>query len=190
DDVLVKQQLHLAATTEAPFVQRGDEIPDQQFSLQARDAAGTFMGGFHDRPPVMGIRAGRRAKASCEEGPHADGICDAAVPPADSRHNRRAWPVAAGDAEKGSGLMIQSTLGDGLTVSSIGLGAMGMSAYYGPTDEKEAIATLRHAVDIGVTFIDTAEAYGPFENEKLIGRSLGSRRSEITIATKASAEMD
>ncbi|WP_460780746.1 aldo/keto reductase [Microbacterium shaanxiense] len=81
-------------------------------------------------------------------------------------------------------------LGDGLNVSSIGLGVMGMSAYYGPTDEAEAIATLRHAVDIGVTFIDTAEAYGPFENEKLIGRALGDRRDEIVIATKASAEMD
>lgn len=86
--------------------------------------------------------------------------------------------------------MKHSALGDGLTVSSIGLGAMGMSAYYGPTDEAEAIATLQHAVDIRVTFIDTAEAYGPFENEKLIGRALGSRRDEITIATKASAETD
>ncbi|MDQ0727255.1 aldo/keto reductase [Microbacterium sp. W4I20] len=86
--------------------------------------------------------------------------------------------------------MKHSALGDGLAVSSIGLGAMGMSAFYGPTDEAEAIATLQHAVDIGVTFIDTAEAYGPFENEKLIGRALGSRRDEITIATKASAETD
>ncbi|MWB98708.1 aldo/keto reductase [Agromyces seonyuensis] len=81
-------------------------------------------------------------------------------------------------------------LGDGLHVSAIGLGAMGMSAYYGPTDETEAIATLRHALDIGVNFIDTAEAYGPFENEKLIGRALGNRRDEVIIATKASAEMD
>lgn len=86
--------------------------------------------------------------------------------------------------------MKHSALGDGLTVSSIGRGAMGMSAFYGPTDEAEAIATLQHAVDIGVTFIDTAEAYGPFENEKLIGRALGSRRDEITIATKASSETD
>ncbi|GAB3631867.1 aldo/keto reductase [Microbacterium shaanxiense] len=86
--------------------------------------------------------------------------------------------------------MNEMHLGDGLNVSSIGLGVMGMSAYYGPTDEAEAIATLRHAVDIGVTFIDTAEAYGPFENEKLIGRALGDRRDEIVIATKASAEMD
>lgn len=81
-------------------------------------------------------------------------------------------------------------LGDGLTVSAIGLGAMGMSAYYGTSDETESIATLRHAVDTGVTFIDTAEAYGPFENEKLIARALGDRRNEITLATKASAETD
>jgi len=86
--------------------------------------------------------------------------------------------------------MKHSALGDGLTVSSIGLGAMGMSAFYGPTDEGEAVATLQHAVDIGVTFIDTAEAYGPFENEKLIGRALGARRDEITLATKASSETD
>ena len=86
--------------------------------------------------------------------------------------------------------MKQTELGDGLTVSAIGLGAMGMSAYYGPTDEAEAIATLHRAVDLGVTLIDTAEAYGPFENEKLIGRALGYRRDEIVIATKASAEMD
>lgn len=81
-------------------------------------------------------------------------------------------------------------LGDGLSVPPIGLGAMGMSAYYGPSDEAESIATLRHAVDVGVTFIDTAEAYGPFENEKLIGRALGTRRDEVILATKASAETD
>jgi len=81
-------------------------------------------------------------------------------------------------------------LGDGLHVSAIGLGAMGMSAFYGPTDEAEAVATLRHAVDVGVTFLDTAEAYGPFENEKLLGRALGDRRDEVVLATKASAETD
>jgi aryl-alcohol dehydrogenase-like predicted oxidoreductase len=81
-------------------------------------------------------------------------------------------------------------LGDGLRVSPIGLGAMGMSAFYGPSDEAESVATLRHAVDVGVTFIDTAEAYGPFENEKLIGRALGTRRDEVRIATKASSETD
>ncbi|WP_326614026.1 aldo/keto reductase [Streptomyces scopuliridis] len=78
----------------------------------------------------------------------------------------------------------------GLTVSAEGLGAMGMSVWYGPRDEQEAIATLNRAIDIGVTHIDTAEAYGPFENEKLIGRALGTRRDEITIATKFATEFD
>lgn len=87
-------------------------------------------------------------------------------------------------------MMQQRTLGDGLTVSAIGLGAMGMNAFHGPSDEQESIATLQHAVDIGVTFIDTAEAYGPFTNEQLIGRALAGRRDEITIATKASTETD
>ncbi|MEV7422313.1 MULTISPECIES: aldo/keto reductase [unclassified Streptomyces] len=78
----------------------------------------------------------------------------------------------------------------GLTVSAEGLGAMGMSVWYGPRDEQEAVATLNRAVDIGVTFIDTAEAYGPFENEKLIGRALGKRRDQITLATKFATEFD
>ncbi|MCK2030980.1 aldo/keto reductase [Microbacterium galbinum] len=86
--------------------------------------------------------------------------------------------------------MKQHALGDGLVVSSIGLGAMGMNAFYGPSDEQESIATLQRAVDLGVTFIDTAEAYGPFTNERLIGRALGARRDEITLATKASSETD
>lgn len=85
---------------------------------------------------------------------------------------------------------VSATLGDGLAVPRMGLGAMGMSAYYGPADETESIATLRHAVDLGVNFIDTAEAYGPFENEKLIGRALGARRDDVVLGTKASAETD
>ena len=78
----------------------------------------------------------------------------------------------------------------GLVVSAQGLGAMGMSAWYGPRDDDEAVATLNRAVDLGVTHIDTAEAYGPFENEKLIGRALGHRRDEITLATKFATEFD
>jgi aryl-alcohol dehydrogenase-like predicted oxidoreductase len=81
-------------------------------------------------------------------------------------------------------------LGDRLLVPRIGLGAMGMSAFYGASDETESIATLQRAVDLGVNFIDTAEAYGPFENERLIGRALGARRDEVILATKASSETD
>jgi aryl-alcohol dehydrogenase-like predicted oxidoreductase len=92
--------------------------------------------------------------------------------------------------EQHRGRLRTTCLGDGLEVPVMGLGAMGMSAFYGASDEAESIATLRHAVDRGVTFIDTAEAYGPFENERLIGRALGHRRDEVVLATKASAETD
>jgi aryl-alcohol dehydrogenase-like predicted oxidoreductase len=86
--------------------------------------------------------------------------------------------------------MKTTLLGDGLTVSAQGLGAMGMSAFYGTTDESEAIATLRHALDLGVNLIDTAEAYGPFANEKLIARAIGDRRGEAILATKFGTEFD
>ncbi|AJE44297.1 aldo/keto reductase [Streptomyces nodosus] len=78
----------------------------------------------------------------------------------------------------------------GLVVSAQGLGAMGMSVWYGERDEQESIATLNRAVDLGITHIDTAEAYGPFANELLIGRALGGRRQEITLATKFATEFD
>ena len=72
----------------------------------------------------------------------------------------------------------------GLEVSSIGLGCMPMSQSYGPADEGEAIATLHRTVELGCTFLDTAEAYGPYKNEELIGRALKGKRDQIVIATK------
>jgi aryl-alcohol dehydrogenase-like predicted oxidoreductase len=72
----------------------------------------------------------------------------------------------------------------GLEVSMIGLGCMGMSQSYGPADEKESVATLHRALDLGCNFFDTAEAYGPFANEELLGRALKGRRAEVVIATK------
>ncbi|MFP5286764.1 MAG: aldo/keto reductase, partial [Thermoanaerobaculia bacterium] len=72
----------------------------------------------------------------------------------------------------------------GLKVSAVGLGCMGMSDFYGPSDEAKSIQTLRHALDIGVTFWDTADMYGVGRNEELVGRGLKGRRDEVVLATK------
>ncbi|HEY6831331.1 MAG TPA: aldo/keto reductase [Pseudolabrys sp.] len=72
----------------------------------------------------------------------------------------------------------------GLTVSEIGLGAMGMSAFYGPTDDTESLATIHHAIDRGVTFIDTADVYAAGRNEELVGRAIRGLRDKVVIATK------
>jgi aryl-alcohol dehydrogenase-like predicted oxidoreductase len=77
-----------------------------------------------------------------------------------------------------------------LEVSAIGLGCMGMSAFYGTTDEAESVETIRRALELGVDFIDTAQLYGPLTNESLVGRAIAGRRDEYVIATKFNRRMD
>src|SRR6185312_15344729 len=84
------------------------------------------------------------------------------------------------------------TLGQGLQVSAVGLGAMGMSQSYGPNpgSRDDMIAVLRGAVDRGVTFVDTAEVYGPYVNEELVGEALAPVRDQVVIATKFGFAID
>ena len=87
--------------------------------------------------------------------------------------------------------MDNRTLGQqGLTVSAEGLGCMGMSAFYGAFDDAESTATLHRALDLGVTFLDTADVYGPWTNERLLAGVLATRRDEVVLATKFGNELD
>jgi aryl-alcohol dehydrogenase-like predicted oxidoreductase len=80
----------------------------------------------------------------------------------------------------------QRTLGSsGIAVSALGLGCMGMSWAYGAGDDAESIAVIHRAIELGVTFLDTSDVYGPFTNEQLVGRAIAGRRDELVIATKA-----
>jgi aryl-alcohol dehydrogenase-like predicted oxidoreductase len=82
-------------------------------------------------------------------------------------------------------MMQQRQLGSqGLRVSALGLGCMGMSEFYGRSEEAESVATIQRALDLGITFLDTADMYGPFRNEEVVGRAIRGRRDAVVVATK------
>ena len=86
--------------------------------------------------------------------------------------------------------MQQRALGSqGLTVSAEGLGCMGMSAFYGAFDDTESTKTIHRALDLGMTFLDTADVYGPFTNERLVGRAIAGRRDEVAFAERLVVEV-
>src|SRR5919107_3151379 len=104
------------------------------------------------------------------------------------------WRTAPGPSRRNPTVLTKRKLGnDGLSVSALGLGCMGMSQSYGSPeerDERESIATIHRAIDVGVTFLDTAEVYGPFTNEELVGRAIKGRRDRVVLATKFGFKID
>lgn len=91
---------------------------------------------------------------------------------------------------KGCVVRLRALGSQGLRVSAEGLGCMGMSAYYGSFDDTESTATIHRALELGITLLDTADVYGPFTNERLIGKAIAGRRDEVIIATKFGNEVD
>ncbi|MGS0686159.1 aldo/keto reductase [Nakamurella sp. GG22] len=91
---------------------------------------------------------------------------------------------APADAVLGTRTLGSAALASDLTVSTMGLGCMGMSEFYGAADESEALQTIGRALDLGVSLLDTADMYGPFTNERLVGRAIAGRRDEVVLATK------
>src|SRR5678815_1743586 len=98
--------------------------------------------------------------------------------------DRFSGTIIEGDNNRRTSMEQRKLGAQGLAVSALGLGCMGMSEFYAGRDEAESIATLHRALDLGCTFLDTADMYGPFTNEELVGRAIKGRRREVVLATK------
>ena len=141
-------------------------------SMPGRRRRGHSRGAARALPPRDAGRRPRRARAALK--PPRTAATPARGLARTGRPCRYAAPVE------------QRTLGSsGIAVSAIGLGCMGMSWAYGAGDDAESIAVIHRALELGVTFLDTSDVYGPFTNEQLVGRALAGRRDELVIATKA-----
>src|SRR5664279_3925851 len=143
------------------------------------------------RRPDAGDPAHARPGRPREAGMTDDNAGKAQGAAEDNRANempsgRARWPVLSLTTAVEEDTMHTRTLGQGLQVSAIGLGAMGMSQSYGPNpgDRDDMIGVLRGAVERGATFFDTAEVYGPYVNEELVGEALAPLRAQVVIATK------
>src|SRR5512141_3132135 len=138
--------------------------------------------------PVSGGWRPSRYCSRCSHWPRPSGWCGApCIGAGEGTHappSARLHKAAVVDPSRRTDMLTRTLGHTGPVVSALGLGCMGMSDFYGAHDDAESIATIQHALDRGVTLLDTADMYGPHTNEQLVGRAIKGRRDEVFLATK------